>query len=66
VCEDLTGSGTFPHVYAAIPIAAVVAVYEMRKERHGKWSLPKTIDICFTVKKGTSSMMSMFLGTVDA
>ena len=40
VREDLTGSGTFPHVYAAIPSAAVVAAYEMHKEARAEWTLP--------------------------
>jgi uncharacterized protein (DUF952 family) len=38
VREDLAGSGTFPHVYAPIPIIAVVAAYEMHKDARGDWT----------------------------
>ena len=43
VREDLTGSGTFPHVYAAIPVEGVVAVHEMRKLADGAWALPAAL-----------------------
>jgi uncharacterized protein (DUF952 family) len=43
VREDLTGSGTFPHVYAAMPVQTVVAVHEMRKLADGSWELPAAL-----------------------
>jgi uncharacterized protein (DUF952 family) len=43
VREDLTGSGTFPHLYAPIPLAAVVGVHQMRKDGIEDWALPTTL-----------------------
>ncbi len=43
VREDLTGSGTFPHVYAAIPVAAVTAVYALSRGDAGAWLLPASL-----------------------
>jgi uncharacterized protein (DUF952 family) len=43
VREDLAGSGIFPHVYAAIPIDAVVAVHEMLKLADGDWAPPAAL-----------------------
>ncbi len=43
VREDLTGSGTFPHVYAPIPTKAVMALYAMRKDSRDGWTLPAAL-----------------------
>ena len=40
VREDLTGSGVFPHVYAAIPLAAVVVVSVLARDQNDLWELP--------------------------
>jgi uncharacterized protein (DUF952 family) len=45
VREDLTGGGTFPHVYAPIPIVAVVAAYGMYKDARGDWILPVALGV---------------------
>ena len=38
VVEDSYGSGTaFPHVYAPIPVAAAVAVHELRRDAGGDY-----------------------------
>ena len=38
VVEDSYGSGTaFPHVYAPIPVAAAVAVHELRRDQAGDY-----------------------------
>ena len=40
VREDLSGSGIFPHVYAPIPIAAIVRHFDFAVARDGDFSLP--------------------------
>ena len=40
VREDLQGSGVFPHVYAAVPLAAIVGVHTMERDAAGVWVLP--------------------------
>jgi uncharacterized protein (DUF952 family) len=42
--EDLTGSGVFPHVYAAIPLAAVVALHTLTRGDDGAWVLPAALN----------------------
>ena len=39
--EDLSGSGLFPHVYAPIPLAAVVRHFDFAVARDGAFRLPE-------------------------
>lgn len=40
VREDLSGSGMFPHVYAPIPLAAIIRHFDFAVARDGGFSLP--------------------------
>ena len=41
VREDLSGSGIFPHVYAPIPMAAIIRHFDFAVARDGGFSLPE-------------------------
>ena len=41
VHEDLSGSGIFPHVYAPIPLAAIIRHFDFAVARDGGFSLPE-------------------------
>ena len=43
VREDLQGRGMFPHVYAAIPLRAVVGVHVMLRDAAGIWAMPDAL-----------------------
>ena len=41
VREDLSGSGMFPHVYAPIPLAAIIRHFDFVVARDGRFSWPE-------------------------
>ena len=41
VREDLSSSGIFPHVYAPIPLAAIIRHFDFAVARDGGFSLPE-------------------------